>query len=165
MAYAEGNLHGVFRTWIDASLKPSYEHLGRVTRNKPWDEEIECDRGPEGGQVKATAAEQVTHAISPFLSFVNTFTRMGDLETRSPIRITTSLRSLNLVKVQYDNLYVRRSVWRWHCIGMLLIGPANEAGGTVFVPGGTVDERNGRQLLNHDLLDASECLLLYRQVR
>src|SRR6266849_6896235 len=72
MAYAEGNLHCVFRTWIDASLKPSYEHLGRVTRNKPWDEEIECDRGPEGDQVKATAAKQVTHAISPFLSFVVT---------------------------------------------------------------------------------------------
>src|SRR6266567_2654637 len=84
-------------TRIDASLKPSYEHLGRVTRNKPWDEEIECDRGPERDQVKATAAEQVTHAISPFLSFANTFTRMGDLVRRSPTRITTSLRSLNLV--------------------------------------------------------------------
>src|SRR5258708_1861657 len=52
-----------------------------------------------------------------------------------------------------------------HRIWMLLIGATNEAGCTVFVPGGTVDERNGRQLLNHDLLDASECLLLYRWVR
>src|SRR5438309_2101021 len=61
-----------------------------------------------------------------------------------PIWIFTSAHSLHLMQVQRDHLYVRCRVWRWHCIRMLLIGPANKASRTIFVPGGAVDERNGR---------------------
>jgi hypothetical protein len=56
MADAKGNLHRVYCAWVDASLQSSNEHLGRVTRDKSWNEEIERNRGPERDQVKANAA-------------------------------------------------------------------------------------------------------------
>jgi hypothetical protein len=43
MANAEGNLHGVLCARVDASLKSSYEYLGRVPRDKAWNEKIESN--------------------------------------------------------------------------------------------------------------------------
>src|SRR5438270_9341685 len=71
---------------------------------------------------------------------------------------------LCLMQVQHDYLYIGIRVRCWHSIRMLLIGPANKMSCAVLVPGSAVDKRNGRQLLNHDLLYASQRLLLHGRV-